>query len=515
MKFTSSHTTMVLMVVFGIGVPCFSNSNAAAGSQTMRDKMQTTIGGAESFVTGEVIRVEGDVYTLRTSGGETLALQITDDTNMFCQSKSERSQSQRTSTSGQQSSSGSGMEQSTQTQQQESSIGVSEKQAQSQESQSTTQSKGFRIGDCPFQKGDIVKAELTDKGTVTYIRSVDQQTAQAFQSRERNEGKGSGRSTEEMGLPQEYVFLPAGALGNLNVQDTEQYSVKTSDGEDVGYVYKVILNNQGDPAYVILREKDTQQLKPLPWQAVQVSPETKTVTLVVSRSQIDQLPGYSSSDISMNKIRRFWEIAQAEKDRRVSRQQARGYDRFYEGPYEGARVDDERSSDSDYQLGSRPAGDAREGGELTSTLPPSPHAPQYSGADRQPYQGDDFRTRSREDRSRFDRDRQRDFDRDRQRRFSDDFQSQEDRSRYGRYERGDRQGSFDRDRQSRYSDEFGNREDQGQFDWDRPALDRDRQSRYSDDFRSQGDRGRSIDSQSQERRSGRRDYDDRPDPYRP
>jgi hypothetical protein len=518
MKIGISQTT--IMMVTAICVMSPSMDDAYGGSKTMREKLKSTIGGAEYVVTGEVIDVKDNMYTLRSSGGETIQLEASDDTNMFCDSRSGGSQGQRTSTSSQPSS-GTGMGQSSQT---ESSIGVSEKQSQSQESHAGQKTKGFRIGDCPFQKGDFVKAELTDMGTVTFMRSVDKipsQTARAGQGREGDESKGSGRSTEEMGLPQEYIFLPAGALGSLSVKDTEQYSVKTSDGEDVGYVYKVILNNQGDPAYVIIREKETQQLKPLPWQAVQVSPETQTVTLVVSRSQIDQMPGYSASDISMNSIRGYWELAREEKDRRVSRQQARGQERFHEGPYEGARSGEDYSRYPDYpQLGSRP-GEAGEPGETSifgspSTLPPGEHAPQYTGADKQRYQGDDFR--HRRGGGQYDPQQRRYFDRDRQTRYSDEFRDEGDRGRY------DRQQSFDRDRQSRYSDDFRSQGDRGQYDRQQ-SQNRDRQSRYSDDFRNQGDSGPSIYSRSQERNDGydrfqsRRsrtsDYEDRPEPYRP
>lgn len=89
----------------------------------MREKLKSTIGGSEYVVSGEIINVEGNNYTLKTSGGETFQLEATDDTNMFCKSNSNSSQTRRTSASGQ--------GQQAQSQQSESNIGVSEKQAQS------------------------------------------------------------------------------------------------------------------------------------------------------------------------------------------------------------------------------------------------------------------------------------------------------------------------------------------------------------------------------------------------
>ncbi|MGP0593715.1 PRC-barrel domain-containing protein [Nitrospira sp. T9] len=338
MNLTYSHTTVAMVAALCMASPWLSD--AYGGSKTMREKLKSTIGGSEYVVTGEIINVEGNNYTLKTSGGETFQLETTNDTNMFCKSNSNSSQTRRTSASGQ--------GQQAQSQQSEFNISVSEKQAQSQQSQERQQSVGFRIGDCPFEKGDTVKAELTDVGTVTFIRSIDDQdirTAMSEQNFNMDESMGSGRSTREMGLPQEYIFLPAGALGSMHVtKETEQYQVTTSDGEQVGQVYKVMLNNHGDPAYVIVRMKEDQQLKPVPWQALQISPETQSVTIVLSRAQMDQLPGYSSDDMSVRSIRSYWELAREEKDRRATRQSAglphereqryRDQDSRYDDPYE-------------------------------------------------------------------------------------------------------------------------------------------------------------------------------------
>lgn len=440
----------------------------------MREKLKSTIGGSEYVVTGEIINVEGNNYTLKTSGGETFQLEVTDDTNMFCESKSESSKARRTSTSSQSpassSANGQGQQaqegQEPQSQSSQSNISVSEKQAQSQQSHEGQQSKGFRIGDCPFEKGQIVKAELTDMGTVTFIRSIDdqgRQTAMSEQNFNTDESMGSGRSTREMGLPQEYIFLPAGALGSMQVsKETEQYLVKTSDGEQVGQVYKVMLNNHGDPAYVIIRMKEDQQLKPVPWQALQVSPETQSVTIVLSRAQMDQLPGYSSDDMSVRSIRSYWELAREEKDRRATRQSA-GLQQERDQRYrdEGRRYDDPYEYGGSRQF--------REEGNRQDR--------RYSSNDRDRFGQDRFQDRDRSRDNRYGNER---FG---ERRYRNDRQQFDD---YGRNEERNQGGSF-------HSQGRHNSRDQN-YDDRRDDRQQRRQSmssprEYDDDFSPSGRMG--------------------------
>jgi hypothetical protein len=429
MNINYSHTTLAMVTALCMASPCLSD--AYGGSQSMREKLKSTIGGAEYVVTGEVTSADGNTYSIKTTGGETIQLEVTDNTNMVCKSPSDKSQSRRTSTSSQGQSSFSGGNLQSQSQQSEQNIGVSEKQTQSQQSQEGQQSKGFRIGDCPFEKGEIIKAELTDVGTVTFMRSVDDRGIQAARAGQGTpDSQGSGRSTEEMGLPQQYVFLPAGALGSMQMsKEKEQYKVTTSDGEDIGQIYKVIINNQGDPAYAIIRMKDDQQLKPVPWQALQVSPETQSVALVISRAQIDQLPGYSPNDMSMRSIRSYWELAKEEKDRRVSRQEAARFDPRGNRMY---REDEGRYDDS---YDRRQGRSFRDGGDQDR---------RFSSRDRDRFQGDRFG----DDRFR-EEERYRNFDDDR-------YFSQGGQSFYsqGREDSRDRYFDDDRREQQRRSSEY-------------------------------------------------------------
>lgn len=462
MNIKYSHTTMAMVTALCMAAPWIGD--AYGGSQSMREKLKSTIGGSEYVVTGEITNIEGNTYTLQSSGGESFELEVNNNTNMFCKSRSKGSQHQKTSMSSGQSSMA-GDHQQTQSQQ-ESNISVSEKQAQSQQSQEGQQSQGFRIGDCPFEKGDIVKAELTDVGTVTFIRSLDDQgmkMASHGGQQQRNESKGSGRSTEEMGLPQEYLFLPAGALGSMQVtKETEQYQVTTSDGEQVGQVYKVMLNNHGDPAYVIIRMKEDQQLKPVPWQALQVSPETQSVTIVLSRAQMDQLPGYSSDDMSVRSIRSYWELAREEKDRRATRQSA-GLQQERDQRYrdEGRRYDDPYEYGGSRQF--------REEGNRQDR--------RYSSNDRDRFGQDRFQDRDRSRDNRYGNERFGD------RRYGHDRQQFDD---YGRNDERNQGGSF-------YSQGRDNSRDQN-YDDRRDERQQRRQSmssprEYDDDFSPSGRRG--------------------------
>jgi hypothetical protein len=507
----------------------------------------------EDIVQGEIARKEGDQITLRTRDGERITFRINSETRQFCPEEglsSQTSQSaQRTGLRSDSSSQGSG--QSTQSlsgmgsssgMSTSSGTGSSSGSSMSGQSspmtsgsQSGTQQEqqkaGLIFGDCQFEEGDMIKVKLDQSGNASFVRSWGSDSENFFRA---------GRSGEQ------YFVLPAGQLGGLDITDKEAgHTVKSSDGEKIGKIQRIMTNSRGDVSYVIIKKEDGQLIS-LPWQAVEGAGDN-TFKVNVSKNQLGNLPVLQEDESPTQHVQRNWDLSEdgqfASSDRfgrdRQARYQdtrsqgdgedffrerygARQSDQDFRGPRRGARGDrydyernqDQSFSDREYpQKGARP-GVAGERGRVSifgspATLPPGRHAPQYEGADRG-----------------------RSFDRERQGRYSDDYRDRRDRQRqYSDRERPDwySQGYQSRmDRERRYMDPItAPRYDRGGYDRDRRqsrSFDRSRQGRFSD--RGQQDRffsdssrgegeGSTFDRYQSRRRSGSGDRDYRPDPYRP
>ena len=539
----------------------------------------------EQIVQGEIFRKDGNQITLRTSDGERISFRIEDRTNQLCpegtatktsQSSQDSSMVQGSTTgsssSGGQSSSmgqgssgqhGSSMGQSP-SGDQHSSMSTSEQghqpkganlsASQSSQSGQSSQKAGFMFGDCNFQNGDYVKAKVDQNGIATFVRSM---------------GYSEGEEFSEGRMGDDYFVLPAGQLGGLDISDTDDhYTVKSSDGEEIGHVHKVMTSSQGDLSYAIIRQKDGQLIS-VPWQALEGA-GNKSFKLKVTKNQLGSLPTLQQGDNAVQHVQKQWDLTQREQQElaqwndRMDRFYA-NRDRYYEdtptfhGNREGySRYGQRQSSTYDYDyddrtrnerypiLGSRP-GVAGERGSVSifgspSTLPPSEHAPQYEGADREGssdrYSGDRRNRQSRysdEDRNRSNRhsrnqrfgfspsefsppanapqyegdDRHRSFDRNRRAQNQPyeeplyrNFRSGNDRSRQS----FDRRQSFDQDWQGKNSDRFQDQEDRFRT--------RDNQGR---DMFSQSREGKGDDNERYQNRRGERgqNYDYRPEPYRP
>ena len=173
-------------------------------ASTPRQDAQITLGGARPVVEGEVLNIQGDDYLIKDSSGSEVRLRINKDTNMDCASSG--GQGATMSTGRQADDQGeippTPHMQERMTQQQPQQSGSQEQKGkeivqQSQQSttggervgdQSGTQSRsamgkdsggdiargsGFTIGSkggCAFKAGDQVRAEVSDLGTVLYIR---------------------------------------------------------------------------------------------------------------------------------------------------------------------------------------------------------------------------------------------------------------------------------------------------------------------------------------------------------
>jgi hypothetical protein len=179
---------------------------------TIRQDAQVTLGGARPVVEGEVLNVQGDDYLIKDSSGSEVRLRVNKDTNMDCAvlggqgvsmstGRQADDQSEIPPTSHMQEQ----MNQSGQAGSQEQkgqqiirqskgggsdTIGQPEMSGERIGDQSGTQSRsamgkdsggdiargsGFTIGSkagCQFKTGDRVKAEVSDLGTVLYIKQI-------------------------------------------------------------------------------------------------------------------------------------------------------------------------------------------------------------------------------------------------------------------------------------------------------------------------------------------------------
>ena len=195
----------------------FSEDQAIKGrgqrpESTPGQDAQITLGGARPVVEGPIVKVQGDDYIVRDSSGSEVRVRVNKDTNMDCGSSTGQAATMSTGrqaddqreippTAHMQESMGnqSGGQQSGRSQEQ---IGkdVVQKQGKKQEQntgervgdQSGTQSKsamgqdsggdiargsGFTIGQkgsCAFKTGDRVRAEVSDLGTVLYIKYLSE-----------------------------------------------------------------------------------------------------------------------------------------------------------------------------------------------------------------------------------------------------------------------------------------------------------------------------------------------------
>ncbi len=255
---------------------------------------------------GKIINIEGEELTLRTSDGERIRFQISEDTNMMCRSKNQSSSSSSNSTS--ESGSSSSMSQGHSSQQGSSShSGVSQGQQ--------SQRAGYRFGDCNFQTGDRIKVRLDQTGNAKFVRYV----------RSKNDNRSGVRSRSvDLDFPSEYSILPAGALGNLNSENREKsFSVKSKQGKELGNIIKVVNNSEGDPAYAIIRKKNRQMIS-VPWDALETSSDGKTATLDVTDDQFSHLPLIHEGESTVANVRKNWDL---EDDGEPSLRE-----RFYGGP---------------------------------------------------------------------------------------------------------------------------------------------------------------------------------------
>ena len=279
---------------------------------------------------GKIVNAQGDTYVIRKPSGEKVKITVTDDTNMFC----------------------------------EGSAGKSEKSVMTgnvdfEPDKGTT--KGFRIGNCPPVPGQYIKAETTDVGTVTFLRTVDASRAQD--------------QTVRLGLPQKFsvagfAIFPVVREG-LGQKVLENHDVLTSDGHKIGNLKKIIIDTKtGNIVYGIVKldqeaiqatgfEISSGSLMPLPWGTFHTSEKDKAMKLELSAQQLANVPGYGDDSMTIADVRAYWELEDP-RDIGVPQPHYMGADRVDEMELKKARQNYKAAREHFYSLETVYADDIKE-----------------------------------------------------------------------------------------------------------------------------------------------------------
>lgn len=174
---------------------------------------QMTLGGAKYFVTGPLLRIEGNYYYIQDDeSGDEVRLVTDEGSRVIC----------------------------------------------------SLQTASKPSGDCVFKPGDRVKAEVSDLGTVTTLRALPPQEKTAEREIERHLldnilNIASATKGDYLVVP-----VPFGALREVEVQ--KPTPVKSPDGKVLGTLHKMIMDSgTGRIEYAVIRLAETDMLVPVPW----------------------------------------------------------------------------------------------------------------------------------------------------------------------------------------------------------------------------------------------------------
>lgn len=219
--------------------------------QSFEEKVQVTIGGAESVITGYIVKIDGDAYWIRQATGDVNRIRVSDGTNMICPTRLGSSQAKVESKSG----------------------------------------LGFRIGDCPFIVGDTVKVEVSDIGWASLIRYAPPPIPH----------------TTQLGLPQGWEGdTPHGVL---EFKSGPAYPVETRDGKHVGRFAGTLTDTLLGTSYGLLVDAGNNAMLLAPMTQFKEEwpqPNKPKMVLLVAREQLGQLhsPAYSAAGmISVPEVR--------------------------------------------------------------------------------------------------------------------------------------------------------------------------------------------------------------------
>jgi sporulation protein YlmC with PRC-barrel domain len=301
---------------------------------SQESNQQVTLGGAQYFVEGEIIKIEGQKFDVKkTEGGEGVRLVVNQDTNLDCSMAPAGSGEKPSDT----------LASDRIPVEKQSSKASDQQRIQGQRKDETARGAGFRIGQCEFHPGDFVKAEVDDMGRVTTLKYLASLPTAA--PREIGESAGAGELAmpgrqEKPGqldmtgaggsMPKEYAVLPI-PVGEMkmttgNVLLSEP--VKDQQGKMVGTLERLIIDaHSGRIEYAVLAIENGTHLHPVPWSAIKVKHDNKghlVPTIDTSKYQImPSIMREQSQDLSPSVNQIVMEM-QVLREREPSKSQSRG-----------------------------------------------------------------------------------------------------------------------------------------------------------------------------------------------
>lgn len=242
-----------ISIIGGVVVALAFAATATAGS--FEDKAQVTVSGAEYMLNGYIVKVEGNAYWIRKASGEVVRVAVTEDTHLICPTRT----------------------------------GSREVKVESKPG------AGFRMGDCPFIRGDTVKVEVTDLGTASLMR---------FDAPPASE-------TVNLGLPQGWDgYMPND--GVLSFKAGSHYPVYTKDGYAVGHLTGTLTDTTIGTEYGLIELEGDGQMMTVPRTAMRQEwsePNKPRVALLINKNQLGEMapPTYQAANlISVSEVRDYW-----------------------------------------------------------------------------------------------------------------------------------------------------------------------------------------------------------------
>lgn len=239
-------------VISKVAVALAFATTASAGS--FEDKTQVTVGGAEYMLTGYIVKIEKDAYWIRKGSGDVVRVTVTEGTHLICPTRPGRKEAK-------------------------------------------VESKpegGFRIGDCPFVRGDTVKAEVSDLGWASLVKSEMPPASE----------------TVQLGLPQGWEGdIPHGLL---SYKAGPQYPVHTKDGLQLGHLAGILTDTMLGTAYGIIEQPADGQLMTVPMTELRQEwpePNKPRMVLQISKESLGGIHprAYQAANrISVLEVRDFW-----------------------------------------------------------------------------------------------------------------------------------------------------------------------------------------------------------------
>ena len=265
---------------------------------------QVTLGGAQYFVEGEILKIDGQRFEIKkTDSEERTLLVVNQDTNLDCSAVPLASDAQQKD-----------MLASERISVEQQAPAASERQReQGQRKNETARGAGFRIGQCDFHPGNRVKAEVDDMGRVTTLEYLADAPPTARRAIGESAGMGElaipGRQDKPGQLdmtgaggsiPKEYAVLPV-PVGDLKTTSNNillSRPVKDLQGNHLGTLERLIVDtHSGQIEYAVIAIEDGTHLHPVPWSAIQVKHgENGAMTSTIDTSKYQIMPSLMRED---------------------------------------------------------------------------------------------------------------------------------------------------------------------------------------------------------------------------